>query len=64
MGSKSITQDEFSDDVLTVWPVKLNGLEGEINQAESRVKILIIPTNEELEIARETLAVLKANGAA
>jgi acetate kinase len=40
----------------------LNGSEGEIHKAESRVKILIIPTNEELEIARETLAVLRGNG--
>jgi acetate kinase len=48
-------------------PVKntaLNGAKGEIHKSESRVKILIIPTNEELEIARATLAVLTANGAA
>lgn len=36
----------------------LNGSEGEIHKQESRVKILIVPTNEELEIARETLQVI------
>ncbi|MHB9074256.1 MAG: acetate/propionate family kinase [Desulfobaccales bacterium] len=36
----------------------LNGGEGEIHKPESHVKLLIVPTNEELEIARETRAVL------
>jgi acetate kinase len=38
----------------------LNGSKGEISKPKSRVKILIIPTNEELEIARETMEVLKS----
>ena len=41
----------------------LNGSGGEIHRPESRVKILIIPTNEELEIARATVALLDLNGA-
>lgn len=36
--------------------------EREIQGEGSRVKILVIPTNEELEIARETLACLRASG--
>ena len=32
-----------------------------ISTPESPVKIMVIPTNEELEIARQTVAVLKAN---
>jgi acetate kinase len=39
--------------------VFLNHGKGEINKPESRVRILIIPTNEELQIARETMGVLK-----
>jgi len=31
------------------------GREGEISSADSRVKVLVIPTNEELLIARDTL---------
>ena len=38
--------------------VSFNRLGGEISKPESRVKILIIPTNEELQIARETMDVL------
>lgn len=33
----------------------VRGLEGEINTDDSKVKVLVIPTNEELMIARETL---------
>jgi acetate kinase len=33
----------------------------EIQTAESQVKVLIIPTNEELEIAQQTLAVIEIN---
>jgi acetate kinase len=40
--------------------VSLNHSKGEINKLESRVKILIIPTNEELQIARETMEVLNS----
>lgn len=36
----------------------------EIQAAESRIKVLVIPTNEELEIATQTVAVLKENGLA
>jgi acetate kinase len=32
----------------------------EIQASDSRVKVLIIPTNEELEIANQTAAVIKA----
>jgi acetate kinase len=38
--------------------VTLNNSRGDISKPESKVKILIIPTNEELEIARETMDVL------
>lgn len=34
--------------------------EGEINTTASKVKVLVIPTNEELVIARDTVAILKA----
>ena len=33
----------------------VGGLDGEINTDDSKVKVLVIPTNEELMIARETL---------
>ena len=38
----------------------LNRSRGEISKPESKVKILIIPTNEELQIARETMEVLNS----
>ena len=38
----------------------LNHSRGEISTPESKTKILIIPTNEELQIARETMEVLRA----
>jgi acetate kinase len=41
--------------------IALNRSKGEISKQESKVKILIIPTNEELEIARETMDVLNLN---
>ena len=37
------------------------GQEGEISTFGSRVKILVVPTNEELVIARETLEVIQAS---
>ena len=40
--------------------VSLNHSKGEISSPESRTKILIIPTNEELQIARETMEVLNS----
>ncbi len=40
--------------------VSLNHSKGEISTPESRVRILIIPTNEELQIARETMEVLNS----
>jgi acetate kinase len=39
----------------------LNRLKGEIHKPESRVPILIVPTNEELQIARETMESLGTN---
>ncbi|MCX5839745.1 MAG: acetate kinase [Deltaproteobacteria bacterium] len=38
----------------------LNHSKGEISKPESKVKILIIPTNEELQIAREAMEVLNS----
>jgi acetate kinase len=38
----------------------LRGAEGEISAASSRVKVLVIPANEELVVARETLRCLAA----
>ena len=35
----------------------VGGKEGGICKAESRVKVLVVPTNEELMIARDTLQV-------
>lgn len=40
----------------------VNGTMGEIGRAGSPVKILIVPTNEELEIARETMDVINGKG--
>lgn len=37
----------------------INGKEGEISTAESRLKAFVIPTNEELLIARDTVRVIK-----
>ncbi|MBU3840580.1 MAG: acetate kinase [Candidatus Ruminococcus intestinipullorum] len=37
---------------------KLQGIEGEISKEGSKVRVFVIPTNEELAIARETLALL------
>jgi len=39
------------------------GSEGVISTAQSRVKVLVIPTNEELVVARETRRLLEAGGA-
>jgi acetate kinase len=44
----------------TLKNASLNHSKGEISKPESRVKILIIPTNEELEIAQETMEVLSS----
>ena len=43
-------------------PAKNEGkrTEGEISADDSRVKIFVIPTNEELAIARDTLALVTA----
>ena len=38
---------------------KACGVEGIISTPESKVKLCVIPTNEELAIARETLALVK-----
>lgn len=37
----------------------LYGVQGEISAADSKVKVFVIPTNEELVIARETLAIVE-----
>ena len=37
----------------------LRGREEELTTPESKVKVFVIPTNEELAIARETMALLK-----
>jgi len=38
----------------------IRGVEGEISGPDSKVKVFVLPTNEELLIARETLAMLNA----
>jgi acetate kinase len=38
--------------------IALNRTKGEIHHPASRVRILIVPTNEELQIARETMETL------
>ena len=38
---------------------KVRGKETVISTADSKVKILLIPTNEELVIARDTVALVK-----
>ena len=40
----------------------VRGTTGDIGRPESKVRILIIPTNEELEIARETMELLSRGG--
>lgn len=40
---------------------KVRGIEAEISASDSKVRVLVIPTNEELMIARETKAVLEMN---
>ena len=37
-------------------PAKVRGVEAEISAPDSKVKVWVIPTNEELAIARDTLA--------
>ena len=37
----------------------LRGKQAEITKAGSKVRVFVIPTNEELAIARETLALVK-----
>lgn len=37
----------------------VKGKEGQINESDSRVKVLVIPTNEELLIARDTIRCIK-----
>lgn len=38
----------------------VNGAQGDISAAESRVKVLVVPTDEELSIAQQTLEVIKS----
>ena len=37
---------------------KTRGVEADLSAPDSKVKILVIPTNEELAIARDTLALV------
>ncbi|MFH1282837.1 MAG: acetate kinase [bacterium] len=54
---------EFMDSVLDVEQNrKMISQEGIISTQESKVKILVVPTNEELIIARETVQVVKRSG--
>ena len=39
----------------------IKGEEAEISSEQSKVRVFVIPTNEELMIARETEAILKTN---
>lgn len=39
----------------------IKGKEGEISTADSAVKVFVLPTNEELAIARDTLQLASAN---
>ena len=39
---------------------KIRGVEADVSAPDSKVKILIIPTNEELAIARDTMALVSA----
>jgi len=55
MQNLGIAMDE---DLNTNW----NGTAGVISSPDSRIKILVVPTNEELEIARQTAAVIARNG--
>ncbi len=50
-GYLGITIDEEAND-------KCRGVQGTISTADSKVKVLVIPTNEELKIAQETLALV------
>lgn len=47
-----ITIDEEAND-------KFRGIEGTISTPDSKVKVMVIPTNEELKIAQETLELVK-----
>ncbi len=38
---------------------KVRGEDAEISTPDSKVKVLVVPTNEELAIARETFALVK-----
>ena len=51
-GYLGITIDEAAND-------KCRGVEGTISTPDSKVKVMVIPTNEELKIAQETLALVK-----
>lgn len=51
-GYLGITLDEEANE-------KCKGVEGTISTADSKVKVLVIPTNEELKIAQETLELVK-----
>jgi acetate kinase len=48
----------MDDELNSSW----SGGAGAINTPDSRIKILVIPTNEELEIARQTVAIIDRHG--
>ena len=66
--AKYVTEKEVSDTArVAKWGVEidaeLNGKRGEeimISTPNSKVKVFVIPTNEELMIARDTLAIVNA----
>lgn len=50
---------EFLGAVLDKSKNNVSGIEAEVNTDDSKTKILVIPTNEELVIARDTMALIK-----
>ncbi|MBU3153834.1 acetate kinase [Clostridium estertheticum] len=50
---------EFLGAVLDKSKNNISGIEAEVNTDDSKTKILVIPTNEELVIARDTMALIK-----
>ncbi|MBN1980665.1 MAG: acetate kinase [Chitinivibrionales bacterium] len=59
---KVCTNMDYLGIAIDVEKNKVRGKLRDISLANARVKTLIIPTNEELEIARETLKLIKKNG--
>lgn len=38
----------------------VDGVQGDISAADSKIKVLVVPTDEELSIAQQTLEVVKS----